>query len=140
MTVPLGADNLYDVIVGLLSPLIPVTADYAGQIALPFVRYVELGDTYLYSTKSSGDPSQRQVINESSFQLSVFASNRETARKISRQIMHMIDDYKPTYQDGRVMHMEPTSAIFVPEPRTGPSTPSVFHRAITFSFTEQRTI
>jgi hypothetical protein len=137
---PLGADNLYDILVGLLSPILPITADYAGQISLPFARYVELGDTYEYFTRSAGDCKARQVINEAAFQLSVFASSRETARQLGRQIMTVVDDYMPTYTDGRVMHLEPVAAIFIPEPRPGPGTPTVFHRAITFHLTEQRAI
>jgi len=137
---PIGADNFYDVLVGLLSPIVQMTADYAGTIALPFARYVELGDTYTYFARSSGDPVQRQVINESAFQISIYAQGREIARQLGRQVMDVVDDYKPTYTNGRVMHLEPVSAIFIPEPRSGPSTPTVFHRAITFHLTEQRMI
>jgi hypothetical protein len=137
---PVGADNFYDILVGLLNPIIQMTADYAGTIALPFARYVELGETYEYFTKSASDPQQRQVINESQFQLSVYAMNRECCRQIGRQIMNVVDDYQAIYTDGRVMRIEPISAIFIPEPRTGPSTPTVFHRAITFALTEQRRI
>jgi hypothetical protein len=137
---PLGSDNFYDAIVGLLSPVIRMTADYAVMIPLPFARYVELGDTYTYFTRASYDPQARQVITDSQFQLSVFATNREQARQIGRQIMNMLDDYKPTYRDGRVMYLEPVAAIFIPEPHTGPSTATVFHRAITFALTEQRGI
>jgi hypothetical protein len=140
MANPIGSDNFYDILVTLLSPVIQITADYAGSIALPFARYVELGETFTYLTASASDPNQRQVINESQFQLSIFATNREKARALGRQIMDLVDDYLATYQDGRIMHLEPIAAIFVPEPRTGPSTPTVFHRAITFTLTEQRMI
>lgn len=135
-----GDDNFYDVLVALVSPVIQMTADYAGQIALPFARYVELGDTYTYFTKSDGDLKQRQVISESQFQISIFASTRDRARKLGRHVMNVIDDYATTYQDGRIMRLEPVAAIFIPEPRPGPSVPAVFHRAITFALTEQRII
>lgn len=140
----LGADNIYDIIVAVLNENTPstlaITADYAAQIALPFIRYVELGESYTYFTRSAGDKQQRQVISDGQFQLSVFAQNRETARQIGRQVMNILDDYKQTYTDGRIMYIEPISAIFIPEPRAGPSTPAVFHRAITFALTEQRGI
>lgn len=140
MANPIGSDNFYDVLVALLSPIIQMTGDYTGTIALPFARYIELGDTYTYFTKSIGDPRQRQVINESQFQLSVYAQDREYCRQLSRNIMNIVDDFKPVYNDGRVMRIDPISAIFIPEPRSGPSTPTVFHRAITFALTEQRGI
>ena len=136
----LGADNFYDILCGLLNPIIQMTADYAGMISLPFARYVELGETYTYFTRSATDPLARQVINESQFQLSIFASDREQTRQIGRQIMDVVDDYRSTYSDGRIMRLEPVSSMFIPEPRTGPSTPTVFHRAITFALTEQRGI
>lgn len=137
---PIGNDNFSDAMVALLSPIIQVAADYAGTISLPFARYVDLGDSYTYFTKSAGDPVQRQVINDTQFQISIYTVNREQARQIGRQIMDVLDDYKTSYQDGRIMALEPISAVFMPEPRSGPSTPTVFHRAIIFSLTEQRSI
>ena len=137
---PYGTDNFYDTIVALLTPIIQMTADYAGTIALPFARYVELGETYTYFAMSRDNPAQRMVISESQFELSIYAMNRELARQLGRQVMNAMDDYKAVYNDGRIMYIEPISAIFIPEPRSGPSTPTVFHRSITFALMEQRGI
>jgi hypothetical protein len=35
-----GNDNFYDILVGVVSPIIQIAADYAGAISLPFARYV----------------------------------------------------------------------------------------------------
>lgn len=137
MSIP---DNLYDAIVMLIAPTIPIGAEYVGLIPLPFARYVELGDSYTYFTRSQGDARSRQVWTDGSFQVSIFASSREQARSLGRTVMRLLDDYVTTYSDGRIMFLEPVSAIFIPEPHSGPGAPTVFHRAITFSLAEQRTI
>ena len=135
---PYEADNLYDALFQLVNPIVPMTADYAGQIPLPFCRYVELGETFEFFTRSAASPLARDVINHGEFQLSVFAATREQCRQISRSLKTLLDDYQLYYNDGRLMYLNPVSAVFVPEPHTGPGSPTVFHRAVTYRYNEQR--
>ena len=132
--------NFYDALVTKITPTIPIGAEYVGQVPLPFARYVEIGDSYTYFTKSAADTQARQVWTDGSFQISIFASSREQARTLGYTVMNLLDDYTVAYTDGRLMFLEPVSAIFIPEPHTGPNAPTVFHRAITFSLAEQRSI
>ena len=137
---PIGADDIYDIFYELINPIIPISADYAGQIPLPFARYIELGEDFEHMTRGAGSPNARQIIVHAEFQLSIFAAEREQCRQFGRQIMGILDDYTAQYIDGRLMYIEPRAAIFIPEPRTAPGSPTVFHRAITFRYNEQRTL
>ena len=137
---PIGADNLFDALYELVNPIIPLAADYAAQIPLPFARYVSLGENYEYTTRGAPSPLARDVVVHGEFQISFFASNREVARQLSRSVMSILDDAMLYYNDGRLMYINPISAIMIPEPRTAPGGPTVFHRAVTFRFNEQRRI
>lgn len=132
--------NLYDAIKALINPTVLLYAEYVARIPLPFARYVELGDSYTYFTRSTSDSQGRQVWSDGSFQISIFSSSREQCRSLGQTVASLLDDCVLTYSDARLVFMEPISAVFVPEPHTGPESATVFHRAITFSYSEQRGI
>ena len=110
--------------------------DYGSDPMQPYAVCQEIGETYEYMTPTAGD--YRAYIATGQLTVAVYADARDQARELGIQVAFALDDAILTWpRCVNFMLLRLNSASFVPTPQTGPNTPTVFLRMLTFDFQYQ---
>lgn len=113
-------------------------ADYsAPDVALPFAVVTEVGEAYRwYSPAGESVP----YLASGQLQVDVYAEDRAEARKLGDILSLALTRSDPQPDDGPVLSIQLTSARSAPVVGTGPETPTLYQRSLTFGYQQQRSL
>ncbi len=113
-------------------------AEYAGEVAQPYLVFMEVGESYTFMSPGPGN--NRPFLADGTIQAMVFAPNRYQARTLGVEVYRALNDADVngmTWAGGRLIALRMMTASFVPIPQTGPGSVSIFARAISFQYQYQ---
>lgn len=110
-------------------------ADYADSADFPYLVIGEVGESYEYMTHGPGN--NRPYLAHGTLAVNVMATGRRDARELGYAVGRALNDAHLHYIDQRHMSLRLASAQFIPSPLSGPGTPTVFVRMLTFSYDNQ---
>lgn len=109
--------------------------DYASAPAEPYL-VLRQGESREYLAASAGN--YRPFIASGTMAVSVFAAGRLVAEQLADQVAFALNDFDliaPSWPGCNLMLFRLAGpASFVPTPETGPGTPTVFVRLLTFQY------
>lgn len=106
--------------------------DIVDQVALPWCRITEMGETYEYMTAAQGG-----AVNFTSpgqLMFSIIAADRLQARQLGFLCAKALDDYPLKWPGQSLMVFRIASSRFNPSPDVGPGVPIVFNRVFIFNY------
>ncbi len=113
-------------------------AEYAGDVDQPYLVFMEVGETYTFM--SPGPSNNRPFLADGQVQVMIYAPNRLQARTLGIHVCQALNDADVNGMvwvgpmSGRLTALRMLNASFVPIPQTGPSSVSIFARAIPFQY------
>ena len=140
MSTTFHAYDLWDVIIAILTPVLPTYREFVAQASLPFAQIVQHGSTYTHFSRSESQ--HTCVVSEGTFEVNIYAETLHDTRRLTNSVRAKLDLFASpiTYSEGRLMAMQPGGGVFLPELTTGPESPTVFHSRILVEYSEQRTM
>ncbi len=110
-------------------------AEYAGDVAQPYLVFMEVGEAYTFMTPGIGN--NRPFLADGQIQAMIFAPDRYQARTLGVAVYQALNDADVNgmvWNGGRLVALRMMQASFVPIPQTGPGSVSIFSRAIMFQY------
>ena len=140
MSTTFHAYDLWDVIIAILTPVIPTYREFVAQASLPFAQVVQHGSSYTHFSRSESQ--HTCVVSEGTFEVNIYGETLHETRRIADLARTKLDLFASpiAYTDGRLMAMQPGGAVMLPELTTGPESPTVFHARILVEYSEQKTM
>ena len=110
-------------------------AEYAGQVAYPYLVIREPGETYSQMTQAFSPQAVYELV-DGTMQIYVFATDRSVARSLGALVAGALNDKAMSWTGTgtNLMLFRRTGAGFVPVPTTGVNVPSVYCRQVTFTY------
>ncbi len=110
-------------------------AEYAGDVAQPYLVFMEVGEAYTFFTPGPGN--NRPFLADGQIQAMIYAPDRYQARTLGVAVYRALNDADVNgmvWNGGRLVALRMMQASFVPIPQTGPGSVSIFARAIMFQY------
>lgn len=140
MSTTFHAYDLWDVIITILTPVLPTYREFVAQAPLPFAQIVQHGSSYTHFSRSENQ--KTCVVSEGAFEVNIYGETLHETRKLIDSVRTKLDLFESpiAYADGRLMAMQPGGGVMLPELTTGPESPTVFHGRILVEYSEQKTM